>query len=95
MPQTPTGLTASQGADQAETELVKLNWIGNPDIGQLSTSEPYIIYRSETSGTGYKQIGTSKTNSYIDSQSSLVPGKVYYYVIAAKDVVGNISAFSA
>jgi len=92
-PATPVGLYVEDtGTDQTKVDQVILAWPNNPDLADLSTSEPYLIYRSESHGTGYELVGTSNTNSYTDK--GVTGGKVYYYVIAAKDKAGNISGYS-
>ncbi|WMM26777.1 S8 family serine peptidase [Tissierella sp. MB52-C2] len=79
-PAIPTNLTA-----EANMRGIKLNWNHSPDA-DLSH---YNIYRSETSGEGYVKIGEVNNNSFIDSETN--PNTMYYYVINAEDLSGNIS----
>ncbi|WP_406242682.1 S8 family serine peptidase [Tissierella carlieri] len=79
-PAIPTNLTA-----EANMRGIKLSWNHSPDA-DLSH---YNIYRSETSGEGYVKIGEINNNSFIDSETN--PNTMYYYVINAEDLSGNIS----
>ena len=92
-PMTPTGLYAEDpGGDQSKVDQVILKWPNNPDLDELYTGEPYLVYRSETPGYGYRYLGYAASNTYTDR--NVTGGRTYYYVIAAKDKAGNISAFS-
>ena len=64
---------------------IRLSWNHSPDA-DLSH---YNIYRPETSGEGYVKIGEINNNSFIDSETN--PNTMYYYVINAEDLSGNIS----
>ncbi|MEJ2392692.1 MAG: CARDB domain-containing protein [Gammaproteobacteria bacterium] len=65
-----------------------LSWtaVSAPDVAG------YKVYRSETSGAGFTQVATIDTLQYSDS--GLVNGLTYFYVLAAIDRAGNISGFS-
>ena len=91
-PMIPTGIIAEAGTTQIEADRIMLRWNANTDIDTLATTDPYLIYRSRTPGSGYKYLAYSKTNTFTDG--SVESGVTYYYVIAAKDKNGNISAFS-
>lgn len=68
-PPVPAGLQATGGS------AVSLTW--TPSYGATS----YNILRSTTSGSGYALVGTSSSPSYSDS--GLVNGTTYYYVVNA------------
>lgn len=81
---------APAAAPAAPTNLV-VNALGNGKVSFSWTPVPdadsYIIYRSTTSGTGYKLIGTP-----IDSrgtESKAYNGTTYYYVVSAVNVKGE------
>lgn len=42
----------------------------------------YYIWRSETSGSGYKHIGYARISRFVD-KAGLVEGNTYYYVLTA------------
>ncbi len=84
-PTAPKNLSASAGNQQ-----ITLDWSDNsePDLAG------YHVYRSTTTGGPYTQITSSllSSSTYIDG--GLTNGTRYYYVVAAKDAVGNESANS-
>lgn len=80
VPDAPAGLQATPGDLQ-----VSLKW--NAVLG----ASFYNIWRSAVSGSGYVQVGSSSTTSYTDS--TVVSGKTYYYVITASNTTGA-SAYS-
>jgi chitodextrinase len=52
----------------------------------------YDIFRSSGAPTSFVAVGTSTTNSFVDT--GLSPGTIYLYRIRARDAAGNLSAFS-
>lgn len=65
---------------------IQLTWTAATDIPSCSGIDHYNIYRS-TDGTTFPPIGISQTNTYTDS--GLLSGKTYYYIIHAEDLVGH------
>ena len=76
----PTGISAT-----ASNAQVVLNW--SPSAGASS----YTVQSSTTSGGPYNTIATTSATSY--TNTSLVNGTTYYYVVAATDGV-NVSSNS-
>jgi len=76
----PTGISATAGNAQ-----VVLNW--SPSAGASS----YTVQSSTTSGGPYNTIATTSATSY--TNTSLVNGTTYYYVVSATDGV-NVSSNS-
>ena len=90
LPAAPVGLTAQGGISQ-----VTLNW--TPAVGDLA--QGYNVLRSTTSGGPYTTIATWTANAspntspnYTDT--SVVNGTTYYYVVSANNQIGT-SASSA
>jgi fibronectin type 3 domain-containing protein len=83
-PSVPTSLQAASSGSQ-----ISLTWQSSTDNVQVTG---YNILRSITNGSGYVQVGTSNTNSYVDSG---LQNRTYYYVVQAYDANGNTSANSA
>ena len=79
-PATPTGVQTTVANQQ-----VDLDWIDNiePDLAS------YSVYRSTTSGVPYSLIDTVTLSNYTDT--GLVNGTTYYYVVTATDIAGNQS----
>ncbi|MDQ2805461.1 MAG: alpha-amylase family glycosyl hydrolase [Chloroflexota bacterium] len=75
-PAAPTGLTASAG-----NATVNLNW------NAVSGAASYNVYRSPVQGGGYVFVGTTAGTTYTDS--TVVNGTHYYYVVRALDNLGN------
>ena len=73
-PAAPTGLVATAGAGQ-----VTLDWNDNvePDL------QKYNVYRSTTAGGPYSLIVQPVSSAYTDT--GLVNGSTYYYVVTAVD----------
>lgn len=83
-PAAPTGLAA-----QAIGTAAILDWADNsePDLGS------YTVYRSTTSGSGYVAIASGLASSSF-TDTTLVAGTTYYYVVTAVDQSANESVFS-
>ncbi len=80
LPQSPTGVTVAAG-----NSSVALNW------NATGTATSYIVKRSTTSGSGYETVATGvKVTSFTDT--GVVNGTVYYYVISAVNNNGEGSA---
>jgi uncharacterized protein YjdB len=73
----PTNLVAIADNDNKQ---INLSW--NTVSGSAIT---YNVYRSETSGSGYKLIGSTNETSFPDKNTILEFGKTYYYVVTAVD----------
>ena len=84
-PAAPTGLGATAG-----TNLVDLTWNANGE----SDLAGYNIYRATTSGGPYTKLNGAWLTQASYSDTSATGGTTYYYVVAAVDTSGNISADS-
>jgi hypothetical protein len=73
----PTGLNASP----VSSSQISLNWSGS------SAAASYKVQRSPDGSTGWTQIGTSTTNSFIDS--GLSPSTTYFYRVLASNRVAD------
>jgi len=85
-PAPPTDLTATGGSAS-----IALSWTAGAD----SDLAGYRVYRSTTSGSGYALISGSSlvtTTTYTDS--TVIAGTRYYYVVTAVDTCGNPSTYS-
>jgi hypothetical protein len=89
-PAAPTALTAAAGNLE-----VSLSWTASTSTDVSG----YQIYRSTVSGSGYSYVAAvipvyvdDPTTSYTDT--GLVAGVVYYYVVAAVDTSNNVSSDS-
>ncbi len=84
VPPTPSALTATT------TEMsIRLSWTDSnaPDFAY------YRLFRSITPGTAYQAINGALTQTtFVDNAVEV--GRIYYYVVATFDQVGNQSAFS-
>lgn len=83
IPSIPTGLTSS-----ATKDAIVLNWasVKNESDSKLNENlAGYNIYRSETDGAGFENIGNvvAGQTSYEDKEAIL--GTTYYYVVTAFD----------
>ncbi|GMQ61007.1 fibronectin type III domain-containing protein [Vallitalea maricola] len=76
LPQTPTGLTA-----KSQQNGINLSW--NP----IYNASSYTIKRSETAGGPYETILENTTDTSF-SDSGLIFGTTYYYVITANNSIG-------
>jgi len=85
VPSAPTGILVN-----LDDQAVILDWTDNSenDLGG------YNVYRSTTSGTGYVKQNSSllTTSNYTDT--GVVNGTTYYYVVTAADISFNESAYS-
>lgn len=84
-PAIPTGLSAT-----AQSGSILLDWEDNLD-DDLSG---YVVRRSEVSGGPYTDIAEDVSESRYEDGSALLLTR-YYYVVAAKDLAGNLSEPSA
>jgi fibronectin type 3 domain-containing protein len=80
-PTAPQNLVAIASDGQGE-----LSWNVSVDNGGFNITE-YKIYRSTVSGSGYVLISNSATNTYTDS--SVVNGETYYYVVTTVNSIGE------
>ena len=81
-PAAPTNLTATPGLNQ-----VSLTW------SSPLTAQKFDVYRSYVMGGGYQWITSTSTAAFTDT--SVINGTFYYYVVNATDAVGNRSADSS
>jgi pectate lyase len=81
-PEKPANLWA-QGNDG----LVTLSWADHAEEDLAG----YAIYRSTTSGSGYVKLNADPltVSEYVDN--SVINGTLYYYIVRAIDVGGNVS----
>ncbi len=82
-PPAPTNLQANNGG---ATTLI-LNWTAST----ASDVYRYDIYRSTTSGSGYARVGSVDKNTTQFTDTDLVTGTRYYYVVRAVDEANNMS----
>jgi autotransporter-associated beta strand protein len=75
-PSPPTGLFAIAGTNE-----VSLGWATVPG------ATGYQIKRAGSGGGAYTMVGTSATNAFTDT--GLVNGTIYYYVVSATNTVGE------
>jgi len=80
----PTALTAA-----LTPSGVALNW--NPSI---STVSGYNVYRSITSGSGYAKLNVSPVPGLNFTDTAVVSGTTYFYVVTAVALNGTESPFS-
>ncbi len=84
-PAAPTGLSATSGIG-----IVILNWNDNTE----ADFNGYNIYRSTTSGSGYVKLNSSLLSSPDYTDTNVVNGTTYYYVVTAVDTGGLESIYS-
>ncbi|MCP5547392.1 MAG: RICIN domain-containing protein [Akkermansiaceae bacterium] len=84
-PSAPIGIAAT-----ASSGTVNLDWNDNtePDF------DSYTVYRSTVNGSGYAAIASSVGSSAF-TDTSVLNGHTYYYVVTASDISSNESAQSA
>lgn len=84
-PSAPTGLTAT-----ADSGQIALDWNdnGEPDLAG------YNVYRSPTSGSGYTQLNGSLVTSSSFTDTTVVGGVTYFYVVTGVDTSENESGSS-
>jgi len=84
-PAPPTGLSGV-----SSDTVVSIDW----DDSEATDFDRYSVHRATTMGGPYTTLFTNAAMSqYVDD--GLVNGTTYYYVITARDVLGNESAYSA
>lgn len=82
-PSVPVNLVAAPTATG-----ISLSWTESPDLDLAG----YMVYRSESPGGPYANIGTTPMATFSDREVS--GGTEYFYVISAIDLSGNESGFS-
>ncbi len=80
-PAAPSNLVTMEGES-----LVSLTW------SAVSGATNYQVYQSLVSGGGYEQIGTTTSTNYTDT--SVINGTRYYYVVHTTNSLGMVSNFS-
>ncbi len=84
-PAAPTGLNAVAG-----NGTVSLDWNNNSE----SDLAGYNVYRSATSGGGYIKVNSSLLASSAYTDSTVINGSTYYYVVTAVNTGNYESAYS-
>ena len=84
-PTAPTNLTAT-GVDGS----VILDWVNNSETDLAG----YNVYRGTTSGGTYSKVNSSLVTTSAYTDTGLVNGTAYFYVVTAVDLSGNQSANS-
>ncbi|MGI6358056.1 MAG: hypothetical protein ACOX2K_05095 [Bacillota bacterium] len=84
-PAAPVNVQATGTADQ-----ITVTW-GSSGESDLASS-PYRVYRSTSPGSAYQQVYSGGATQYVDT--AVEAGVNYYYVVTARDTVGNESAYS-
>jgi hypothetical protein len=69
---------------------VLLNWTASPS----QTVTGYNVYRSMASGGGYAKITPSYVGGLTYTDTNVVDGQIYYYVVTSVDATGDESAYS-
>lgn len=78
----PLSAPQNVSASAASSSEIRLNW------GSVSGADSYEILRdTDSSGYSYREVGTSYGGYYSDT--SLDPGKTYYYVVVAKSSISK------
>jgi endonuclease I/fibronectin type 3 domain-containing protein len=75
----------------ANAASIDLDWFDNNEADLAG----YDVYRSETSGGGYVKQNTAQLALSAYSDTSVVGGTTYFYVVTASDSTGNESANSS
>lgn len=80
-PGAPSGLAATE-----ENAAVSLTW------NAVAGAAGYRVYRSPVTGGGYVLVGQAVAPEYTDTE--VVNGRAYYYVVTAVDAAGNEGPYS-
>lgn len=67
-----------------------LSWVASTTVGVTS----YNVYRSTTSGSGYVKVGSVAAPTITYTDSTVIAGKTYFYVITAVAPGHGESGFS-
>ena len=73
-------------------DQIDLTWAAATDNVGLRATNPFGVYNNTDGTTNYSFVGWSQTNSYTDT--AVVAGTTYYYVVVAFDETSNFSADS-
>ncbi len=76
------GLPAAVTSLSAFGDIYKVDLSWNNGLG----ADLYRVQRSTTSGSGFSTIGSSSTGAFTDTTA--VPGTLYYYIVTASNVFG-------
>jgi hypothetical protein len=71
-------------------DSVLLNWTASPSAGVTG----YNVYRSMASGSVYAKITSSPVGGLTYTDTTVVDGQTYYYVVTSVDATGDESAYS-
>jgi hypothetical protein len=88
LPRRPSGLSA-----EGQDNVVALQWESAKDSNGADVSG-YNLYRSTTAGGGYTKVNTSLITATEYTDSSVVNGIRYYYVVTSVDGDGDESVKS-
>jgi endonuclease I/chitodextrinase len=84
-PDAPSGLQAQAGDGQ-----VNLSWNANPENDLAG----YHVFRAEQAGGPYNRITANPLGQVLFTDTGLVNGVTYFYVVTAQDTAGNESLAS-
>jgi fibronectin type 3 domain-containing protein len=79
------------GTEVVATQVVKLQWQPSSSTGVIG----YNVYRSTVSGGPYIKVVASLIAGTSYSDSNVISGTDYYYVVTASGADGNESTYSA
>jgi hypothetical protein len=85
---------------QTATESLSITLAVGPSVlltwaaSSSSATWGYNVYRSNISGGGYSKIDFTPVSGLIYTDTTVVSGQTYYYVVTAVDLIGDESAFS-
>lgn len=86
----PTTVSVSGTGVSQSTHTVGLTWDASSSTGVMG----YFVYRGTTTGGPYSKQNSSPDASLAYTDSSLLSGQTYFYVVTATDSSGIESAFS-
>ena len=76
------------GNSDPERRVISLGWTASETRGVAQ----YLVFRSQTPGTGYELVGTTISTNFTDTL--VRPGVQYFYVVQTIDIYGTRSSFS-
>jgi hypothetical protein len=85
----PTAIISLSGTGEQSNSAL-LSW----NASTSSTVTGYNVYRSMTSANGYAKINASPIGELDYTDTTVVGGQIYYYVVTSVDSMGDESAFS-
>ena len=88
-PKSPANISLSGNGQVATAHTVALSWAAS-----TITVSGYFVFRSSVTGGPYTQISPTLVSSLAFTDSSVVSGATYYYVVTAVDSTGTQSVYS-